>query len=114
MEKVPEFEQRNSPENQGKGPEDRVVRLFKEKGSEDPEARDLLINWIIEQEKQVEESNDSEAVIQFNLRRARLYLRIGFKEEALENFEAARVQAWNEHRDDLYEAIEKEMNGIVA
>jgi len=42
-----------------------------------------------------------------------LYLEIGFTEEALEDFESAKVQAWNEYRDELYKAITKEISEIV-
>jgi hypothetical protein len=89
-----------------------LVRLLKEKGVEDPETRNLLINWTIEQERLVEASADPEASIQFNLRRARLYFEAGYKDEAFENFEAAKTQAWNEHRDEPCQAIAEEMENF--
>lgn len=104
-EKLPTIENEENLEQQ-------VIILLKEKGVEDPEARDILIRWTIEQEIQVENSNDPEAPIQFNLRRARLYLEAGLTEGAFENFEAAQTQAQNEHKDELYQAIEKEINEI--
>jgi len=110
MEKMPEFEQSKSPEDEEIGLENRLVGLFKEKGLQAPEAKKLLIEWIKMQE--AKRSNDSEVEIKSNLRRARLYLRIGLVDEAFENFEDAKTQAWNEHRDDLYEAIEKEVDEI--
>lgn len=97
-----------------KTPEQQLIHLLKERGSEDPEAKGLLIAWTLEQEKQVEASADPEASIQFNLRRARLYFEAGFVDEALENFESARTQAWNEHRDELYEAITEEMDRVES
>lgn len=93
-------------------PEQQLIRLLKEKGSKNQEAKDLLISWTIEQEKQVEKSVNPEAPIQFNLQRARLYFKAGYIEEALENFEAAQIQAWGEQRNELYEAITKEVNEI--
>ena len=41
MEKLPIFEQNESPEHQ-------LAILLKEKGLENQEARDFLINWTIE------------------------------------------------------------------
>ncbi|HLB95572.1 MAG TPA: hypothetical protein VJK26_01560 [Patescibacteria group bacterium] len=106
MEKEPTSENEESPEQQ-------LVRLLKEKGVEDPEARNLLINWTLEQEKQVEQSDDYHfEQIQFNLRRARLHFKAGLVDAAFENFEAALTQAWNEERDELYQAIMKEMDEI--
>ena len=105
MEKEPTFEHNENPEQQ-------LVWLLKEKGVQDPEAREFLDKWTREQEKRVEESQDPEAAIQFNLKRARLYLEAGYVEEAFENFEAARTQAWNEQRNELYQAIMKEMDQI--
>lgn len=89
--------------------EQRLTRLLREKGIEDPEVKDLLIQWTIEQEKRVEGSGDSESPIRFNLRRARLYFEAGYTEEAIENFEAARTQALNEQRNELYWDITDEM-----
>ncbi|MDZ7586284.1 MAG: hypothetical protein U0946_00900 [Patescibacteria group bacterium] len=103
MEKEPTFENEEGPEQQ-------LVRLLKEKGVEDPEARNFLDIWTREQEKLVEQSDDYHfEQIQFNLRRARLYFEAGYVDEAFENFEAARTQAWNEQRNELYQAIMKEM-----
>lgn len=90
--------------------EEEVIKVLKEKGVEDSEAKELLIAWTIEQEKEVEKSKDPESPIQFNLKRARLYFAAGYIDEAFENFEAAGEQAWNEQRDELYKAIMKEMD----
>lgn len=103
MEKIPTFENEENLEQ-------KLVRLLKEKGVEDPEARGLLDCWTREGEQEVERENSSVSSIQFNLRRARLYFEAGYTEEAFENFEAARVQAWNENRKELYEEIMREMD----
>lgn len=106
MEQEPTFENKESSEQQ-------LIRLLKEKGAKNPEVRNLLDSWTHEQEKQVEQSDDYHLEqIQFNLRRARLYFEAGYVEEAFENFEAARTYAWNERRDELYQAIMKEMDEI--
>lgn len=108
MEKEPTFENKESPEQQ-------LVRLLKEKGAGDPETSEFLDIWTREQEKQVEQSTGEDyhiAQIQFNLKRARLYLEAGYREEALENFEAAKMQAWNEQRDELFQTIMKELDQI--
>lgn len=90
-----------------------MIGLLKEKGAEDPEVRKSLDIWTREQEKQVKQSGDYHLEqIQFNLRRARLYFEAGYIGEAFENFEAARMQAYNEQRDELYQAIIEEMDRI--
>jgi len=108
MEKKSAFENTESSER-------KLVRLLKEKGVEDPEAREFLDIWTREQEKQVEQSTGEEyyiAQIQFNLKRARLYFQSGYIGEAFENFEAARMQAWNKRREDLYQEIMDEMDKL--
>ncbi|KKT01829.1 MAG: hypothetical protein UV80_C0008G0039 [Candidatus Peregrinibacteria bacterium GW2011_GWF2_43_17] len=105
MEKEQKFETKENPEQQ-------LVRLLKEKRTEDPETKEFLDSWTREQEQMVEKSTDPEAPIQFNLRRARLYFEAGYVEEAFENFESARMQAWNEQRNELYQAIMKEMDEL--
>jgi len=102
MEKEPVYENEKIDEQ-------RLIQLLKEKGPKNPEAKDLLVRWTIEQEKRVEELKDPEEPIRHNLRRARLYFDAGFTEEALENFEAARTQALNEERGELYWEITDEM-----
>ncbi len=111
MEKEPTFENKENFEQ-------RLVRLLKEmkqKEVEDPEVMKLLHDWTCEQEKRVEQStgdNYNIAQIQFNLKRARLYFEAGYTDEAFENFEAARMQAWNEQRDKLFQEIMQEMDRI--
>jgi len=97
------FETKENPERQ-------LARLLKERGVEDAEVRELLDTWTREQVKQVEQSDDYPLEqIQFNLRRARLYFEAGLVDAAFEDFEDARTQAWNEQREELYQAIVKEI-----
>ncbi|MFH0815097.1 MAG: hypothetical protein V1902_03435 [Candidatus Falkowbacteria bacterium] len=90
-----------------------LVRLLREKGADNPEAQKLLQDWVIKEEKQVETAIDYPTeLIQSNLRRARLYFTAGFVDEAMESFEAARTQAFNERRDELLQEIMNEMEKI--
>ena len=95
------------------GAERHLIQLLKEKGVENSEARSLLDGWTREQEGEVKKSRDpATAAIELNLRKARLYFAAGYANEALESFEAARMQARNENREELYEAILAEMNEL--
>ena len=89
-----------------------LVKLLREKGPEDPEVCAILQLWTRQQEKIVEAANTSEAAIQFNLRRARLYFEAGYKDEAWKNFEAAHTQAYQEGMDELMHAIDAEENRL--
>ena len=104
---MPSFENKESAEQ-------RLIRLLKEKGAEDPEAKSLLDTWTREQEEQVEKENNPNGAIELNLRWARLYFEAGYADEAFENFEAARMQAWNENKQELYQAIMAEMDKLES
>lgn len=111
MEKIPSFENFENKESE----EQRLIRLLKEKGVEDPETRSFLNFWTIEQEKWAENSEDYKmAQIEVNLRRARLYFSAGYIDEAFENFEAARMQARNDNRGGLYQEIMAEMDKLES
>lgn len=105
MEKISSFENKESAEQ-------RLVSLLKEKGAEDPETKNLLDAWTRELEERVEKENNPVATIELNLKRARLYFKAGYIDEAFENFEAARMQAWNESREELYQMIMAEMDKL--
>lgn len=105
MEKLLSFENKESTEQ-------KLIKLLKEKGIENAEARGLLDDWTREQEELVVKENKPTGAIELNLKRARLYFAAGFVDESFENFEAARTQAWNEHRDELYEEIMAEMDKL--
>ena len=92
--------------------EQHLINLLKNKGVENLETKKSLNEWILGEEKKVEKDNNPNAVIELNLRRARLYFKAGYKEEALENFEDARTQAFNEYNDELYESILEEMDKL--
>ncbi len=106
MEKFPKIEGKESEEQ-------RLIQLLKERGVENPEARRLLEDWTRGQESEVAESNDpATAAIELNLRKARLYFVAGYGDEALESFGAALMQARNENREELYQAIVAEMDKL--
>jgi len=92
--------------------EKELIRSLREKGPADSDTKKMLSDWIDAEEKRVENSADPIAAILLNLRRARLYYDAGFLEEAWENFESARRQAWNENHDELSEKIGKEMDSL--
>lgn len=81
-------------------------------GYENQEIMAKVGDWMAEEEGRVEAENTPLATIVFNLKRARFYLEAGFRDEAVENYEDARRQAWNENRIDLYNAIMKEMDEV--
>lgn len=95
--------------------EQRLVRLLKERGIDDPEVKNSLENWTREQERQVEQSADYIlAQIKLTLRRARLYFEAGYFEDSFENFSDAKIQAISEGRAELAEEIIKEMDKIIT
>src|SRR3989338_1473456 len=95
--------------------EQKLVRLLKGKGVEDTETMGLLMDWTIKQERLVEQSDDYPLEqIQFNLKRARLYFEAGCMDEAFDNFDAARIQALNEGRKELFAAIMWEMKSLSS
>lgn len=89
---------------------EQVVDLIIRNGVEDTGVINLVLEWMKSEEEKV--PNDPLAMIQFNLKRARLYAAAGCFEEAFENFNAAREQAFNENRQELYDEIMKEMDRL--
>jgi len=86
-----------------------LINALKSKGVEDPEVHRLLQQWTEQGEKKVV---NPENAIKFNQRRARLYLEAGYVQEGLEVLESARIQAWNEQREELFNQIMAEMDEI--
>ncbi len=105
-ERPPSFESNESRE-------EKMVRIFRERGLGDAEAMKLLIEWTQEREAKNEKSEDrTEARILFELDRARLYIEIGNHDGAGEAYEDARTMAWNENRHELYQTIMAEMDKL--
>ncbi len=103
------MEKMTSQEN----PEQKLINLLKEKGLEDPTTKELLKAWTVKQEKWAENQEDFKgAQIEVNLKRGRFYFAAGMMNESYESFEDARMQAWNESREDLYKKIMTEMDTL--
>ena len=105
MEKFPTSEKKEVSDQE-------LIDALKSKGVEAPEVYQLLQRWTEQGEKEVVEVNNPETAIEFNRKRARLYVEAGYVEEGLEVLESARVQAWNEQREELYNQIMIEMDEI--
>ena len=88
-----------------------LIDALKSKGVENPETFQLLQKWTRQEERR---GNSPEASIELNLKRGRLYIEAGYIEEGLEVLESARMQAWNEGREELYNQIMAEMDEIEA
>ena len=86
-----------------------VIDALKSKGVEDSEVFELLQRWTEQEENKTE---TSEAAIELNRVRARLYVEAGYVQEGLDVLEDARMQAWNEQRIELYNDIMTEMDNI--
>jgi len=100
----PSFEHEGNSQERA---EEELVRRIKEKGPTDPESRTLINDWLEKREQEL--AKDPISSIRFNITRAKFYFKIGLIEEAFENLESALDQAWNEHRDELCEEIEREI-----
>jgi len=94
----------------GETPEERLIRMLKENGPDDPETYQFLQQWMKEQEELVTQSSDPNAQIEFDLKLARIYFKAGGEQEAFEIFEGARRQAMQEGKTDLFNAIMQEMD----
>lgn len=79
---------------------EQVVQALRENT---PEARELLLQWTIAREAQVQ--NSIESRIHFELDRADLYLQAGLVEDFDLSVDAALMQAENEQRPDIAEKI---------
>jgi len=89
-----------------------VIRLLKERGLDNPQTRELLMEWTIEQEIEVEIKNNPAAQINFTIDRTEMYLAIGDIEGALDTLDDARRQALQENETDLYNKIMNKMGEI--
>lgn len=77
---------------------------------ENLEAKITLQQWSEQEYSKV--VNNPLAMIEFNLRTARLYLETGHGKESLGMFNGAMEQAWNEGNAELYQKILDETNEI--
>ena len=91
----------------------RVCAVLKEKGLEDPEAHQLLMDWTLAHEARVEATGTSRAAIEFNIERGTLYIEAGFLGEGIDTLESALIQAEQEDQKDLQEEIVKKINSYL-
>jgi hypothetical protein len=89
-----------------------IAQALREKGPANKEALGRLLAWTDRQQAWAEEQNTSRANIEVNLRRARLYLAAGAREDAWQTLNEVRVQAANEQEHDLLETAEQLMDQI--
>ena len=92
--------------------EEFVVRKLRERGLDDPAVYKLLLDWTINQEKQVEASFDHCASIWFEIRRAHLYLNAEFWQDGLQCLRDALTLAWNLDQDEICTAIQDQLSQI--
>ncbi len=99
-----------SPEKPNEDLRTRVLNSLKENGFDHEPTLDLLGEWIAELEEEADNSPDRVlALIDIDRKSARLYFEAGNTENAKYAFENALLQATQEHRQKLAEAIEAEM-----
>jgi hypothetical protein len=89
-----------------------LISKLREKGPADAEAYGLLLQWTEEKENEAATDPSNRGHIELNLRRARLYLAAGFKDEAWENLEAARQESFQNGEGDLLTRAESIMDEI--
>lgn len=89
-----------------------IVEMLKTKGLDDPEVKELVIKWTMEQETLATQVGTVEASITFNIDRSDLYLAVGDIDGALEALEDARLQAHSEGQMELYNQIMTKMDEI--
>ncbi len=78
----------------------------------DPENKELLLRWLDWRQQEVELANTSEASLQLNIEVAQIYRDAGLKEYASQAFRDAAIQAYQEHKDDVYEELIEEAEKI--
>jgi hypothetical protein len=91
-----------------------LINKLRESGPADPETRELLLQWTEEGEKEASANPSKRGHIEFNLRRAKLYMAASFKDEAWENLEAVRYEAFESDEEDLQAVAEALMDEIDA
>ena len=114
---MPTFEPIVTKEQKNK--EQEIIALLKENGLDDPEAENLIDEYVTEQEKLGEQSEYSIAgQIQKSIMQARLYAKAGYDEDALRILYSAKENAFHTREEsastlsgkiiDMIEEIEAE------
>ena len=89
----------------------RLIERLKESPN-DPETKQMLLDWTTRQEAEANRLNTSRANIEADIKRAKLHKAAGFEEEAWEVLEGIRRQAMQEGEDDLYQVVMRIMDEI--
>ena len=103
------FEEVSQPENS----REHISALFKERGIDDAEARDLLTQWTISKEAEVEKVGTREAQIDFEIERAQLYKDAGFDLIAFQTLEDALIIAEHEELKEYVLKINSLMDEVT-
>lgn len=91
-----------------------VVERLKDGGFNNPEAKAYLLGWIDQEQAEVEKIGTSKAVLDFNVVWAKVYRDAGMVEEAIEAFDQAAEQAWQERDEALYTELESEIEKLKS
>lgn len=105
-------EEREGSEVREMATKSRLTDELKSKGMEDQETREFFNSWIRDQEAHAGAVDTSIADIASLRERADVLRTAGLLQEALNELENARMQAWNERMDELCAEIENEMYAI--
>lgn len=90
---------------------DHVVRVLKDKGLENTEARSLFLQWLDQEEKMVAIENSSQATLKHNIAIAEVYRDAGLVGAAIAAIEAfldAAEQAFQEQDDNVAATLQRE------
>jgi len=89
-----------------------VVEILKTKGKDDPEAKELLSRWIIQEEELAAEANGGRANVVVSMSQAFLFSEAGLLKEALDSYRDALYQARQEGETDLEEMMRAEIEKL--
>lgn len=105
-------EEREGSEMREVATKSRLIEEIKGKGMENQETRVFFNSWVRDQEAHAGAMNIASADIESLRERASVLYAAGLLQEALDELENARMQAWNEGMDELCTEIEEEMYKI--
>jgi len=89
-----------------------LVAALKEKGLDDPGASEELMAWLRGVEDEADRENTSRANIEADIEKARLFAEAGIMDEARDYYGMARYAAYCDNEKELFEQIDKEMEGL--
>jgi len=112
-------EEFKSPENSAERivTEEEVIEALQTKGSENPEARALLVKWKEQNQAEANKKNTSTANVKENIKLARLYKKAGFPKEAVDVLEDALLnlnqEAGIKSREEQNKALIQEIESLI-